>query len=135
MIYHLDIPESIASSRRLPASEIEARLRTELALALYAQAILPFGKATELAGVSRFSFAELASKTGRATDDLFEDAMAGYLQKVVQVREMLDRCYDDIKNVRVAPMDGEVFFESLRLREDELALRGRRKMVAERKSF
>ena len=62
MTYHLDIPESIASSLRLPASEIESRLRTELALALYAQGILPVGKASELAHVSRFSFAELAEE-------------------------------------------------------------------------
>lgn len=34
--------------------------------------------------------AELAAKSGRATDDLLEDAMAGYLQEVTQVREMLD---------------------------------------------
>lgn len=62
MTYHLDIPESIANSLRLPASEIDSRLRTELALALYAQGILPFGKASELAGISRFAFAELAGQ-------------------------------------------------------------------------
>jgi predicted HTH domain antitoxin len=61
MTFHLDIPESIASSLRLPAPEVERRLRTELALALYAQEILPFGKASELAGVSRFDFADLAA--------------------------------------------------------------------------
>lgn len=59
MIVHLDIPESIASSLRLPVPEIETRLRTELAIALYAQGILPFGKATELAETSRYGFADL----------------------------------------------------------------------------
>jgi len=59
MTLHLDIPESIASSLRLPVPEIESRLRTELALALYAQGILPFGKASELAGVSRYEFAAM----------------------------------------------------------------------------
>jgi predicted HTH domain antitoxin len=59
MTFHLDIPESIAASLRLPAPEVEPRLRTELALALYAQGILPFGKASELAGISRFVFADL----------------------------------------------------------------------------
>ncbi|HLJ26761.1 MAG TPA: UPF0175 family protein [Candidatus Angelobacter sp.] len=59
MTYHLDIPESIANSLRLPASEVEPRLRTELAVALYAQGILSFGKASELAETSRFSFADL----------------------------------------------------------------------------
>ena len=59
MTYHLDIPESIAHSIRLPMPEVERRLRTELAIALYAQEILSFGKASELAGVSRYAFAEL----------------------------------------------------------------------------
>jgi predicted HTH domain antitoxin len=61
MTFHLDIPESVATSLRLPEPEIESRLLTELALALYAQEILPFGKATELAGVSRFVFADLVA--------------------------------------------------------------------------
>ena len=64
--------------------------------------------------------AELASKSGRATDDLLEDAVAGYLQEVTQVRETLDSRYDDLKNGRVEPIDGEAFFDSLRQREDEL---------------
>lgn len=62
MTYHLDIPESIANSLRLPASEIQQRLRTELAVALYAQGILSLGKASELAELSRFAFAELTEE-------------------------------------------------------------------------
>jgi predicted HTH domain antitoxin len=61
MTVHLDIPESIANSLRLPAPEVEARLRSELAVALYAQGILPFGKASELAQVSRHVFADLVT--------------------------------------------------------------------------
>jgi len=57
---------------------------------------------------------ELASKSGRATDDLVEDALAGYLTEVAEVREMLDGRYDDIKSGRVKPIDGEAFFDSLR---------------------
>jgi predicted HTH domain antitoxin len=59
---HLDIPESVASSLRLPVPEVEPRLLSELAVALYAQDILPFGKACELAGTSRYAFAELISR-------------------------------------------------------------------------
>jgi predicted HTH domain antitoxin len=59
--FHLDIPESVASSLRLPVPEVEPRLRTELALALYAQGILPFGKACELADASRYAFADLVT--------------------------------------------------------------------------
>jgi predicted HTH domain antitoxin len=57
--FHLDIPESVASSLRLPVPEIESRLRSELAVALYTQGILPFGKACELAAASRYAFADL----------------------------------------------------------------------------
>ena len=61
MTFHLNIPESVASSLRLPVPEVEPRLRTELAIALYAQRILPFGKACELAVSSRYAFAELVT--------------------------------------------------------------------------
>jgi len=62
---------------------------------------------------------ELATKTGRPTDALVEDAMAGYLEELAGVRNMLDSRYDDIKSGRVKPIDGETFFESLRQREEE----------------
>jgi predicted HTH domain antitoxin len=62
MTFHLDIPETIARSLRLPAPEVVARLRAELALALYARGILSFGKARELAEISRFAFADLIAQ-------------------------------------------------------------------------
>jgi predicted DNA-binding protein len=66
---------------------------------------------------------ELASKSGRRTDDLVEDAMAGYLIEVAEVHNLLDSRYDDLKSGRVTPMDGEAFFETLRQREEELLKR------------
>jgi predicted DNA-binding protein len=63
---------------------------------------------------------ELASQSGRPTDELVEDAMAGYLAEVAEVRSMLDARYDDIKSGRVKPVDGETFFEDLRQREEKL---------------
>jgi len=62
---------------------------------------------------------ELASRSGSPTDDLVEDAMAGYLSEVAELRSVLDGRYDDIKSGRVKPVDGEAFFEGLRRREDE----------------
>jgi predicted HTH domain antitoxin len=59
MNVHLTIPESIANSLRLPASEVAPRLRIELAIALYRQGLLSFGKAAELADLSHFVFADL----------------------------------------------------------------------------
>ena len=63
---------------------------------------------------------KLATQSGRSTGDLVEDAMAGYLAEVAEVRQLLDSRYDDIKCGRVKPIDGEAFFESLRERENEL---------------
>ena len=63
---------------------------------------------------------ELATRTGRATDDLLEDALAGYLSEVAEVRETLDTRYSDYKSGKVKAIDGEEFFESLRRREEEI---------------
>ena len=77
MALQLDIPDSVANSLRLPPPEIEPRLRAELAIALYAQSILPFGKASELAGVSRYKVADLLGERGLprhySEDDLAQD--------------------------------------------------------------
>ena len=62
---------------------------------------------------------ELAARTGRAPDELVEDAMAGYLQELAQVREVLDRRYDDIKSGRVKPVDGEESLANLRSKSKE----------------
>jgi predicted HTH domain antitoxin len=77
MTIHLDIPESITKSPRLPLSEVEPRLRAELAVALYSQRILPFGKANELAELSRAGFADLLAQRDIARhyreEDLAQD--------------------------------------------------------------
>jgi predicted transcriptional regulator len=57
---------------------------------------------------------ELAATTGRAPDELVEDAMTGYLAELTQVRNMLDGRYDEIKSGRVQPIDGEEAFRRLR---------------------
>ena len=62
MALHLEIPESITSCLRLPEPEMEQRLRAELGIALYTQGILPFGKASELAGIARHEFAGLLAQ-------------------------------------------------------------------------
>ena len=57
---------------------------------------------------------EFAATTGRAPDELVEDAMSGYLAELTQVRNMLDGRYDEIKSGRVQPVDGEEAFDRLR---------------------
>jgi len=63
---------------------------------------------------------DLAAQSGRPTDELLQDALAGYFDELVQARGMLHSRYDDLKSGRVTPIDGEEFFENLRRREDEL---------------
>jgi len=64
---------------------------------------------------------ELLSKSGRAPSDLIEEAIAGYLQEVGQVREMLDGRYDDLKSGRVKPVDGDEAFAKLRQKSSRRA--------------
>jgi hypothetical protein len=63
---------------------------------------------------------DLAAQSGRATDQLVEDATAVYVEELLQTREMLNGRYDDLKSGKVKPIDGEEFFERLKRREDEL---------------
>ncbi len=70
---------------------------------------------------------QLASQSGRPTDELVEDAMAAYLAEVAEVRHTLDGRYDEVKSGKVKPVDGEAFFEGLRQREDELLKQRSRK--------
>jgi predicted transcriptional regulator len=62
---------------------------------------------------------ELSATTGRAPDELVEDAMAGYLAELAQARKMLDERYDEIKSGRVKPLDGEEAFDRLRNKSDD----------------
>src|SRR5690242_17268797 len=50
---------------------------------------------------------ELATKSGRAADDLVEDALAGYLGEIAAAREMLDQRYDDVATKSVTTIEGE----------------------------
>jgi predicted HTH domain antitoxin len=74
----LQIPDSIARSLRIPEAEAEARVRQELAAALYGSGLLSFGKASELAGISRFAFSEVLTQRQiprhYGEDDLSEDS-------------------------------------------------------------
>lgn len=62
---------------------------------------------------------ELAAQTGRAADDLVEDAMVGYLQELSQTRDMLDTRYHHLKSGQVKAVDGEQAFAALRSKSKE----------------
>ena len=67
---------------------------------------------------------ELAAESGRGTDELLQDALAGYFDEVVRTRDMLNSRYDDLKSGRVKPIDGEEAFARLKAKTE--AQRNRR---------
>jgi predicted HTH domain antitoxin len=62
MSIQLHIPDSISQALRLPTADQEQQLLVELAVALYAQGVLSFGKARELAQMDRHAFGQLLGK-------------------------------------------------------------------------
>jgi len=62
---------------------------------------------------------DLAAESGRGTDELLQDALAGYLDELAQTRDMLNSRYDDLKSGRVKPIDGEEAFARLKAKTEE----------------
>lgn len=62
MAIHLEIPDAVAEAMRLPGGERQQRMLIELAISLYAQGILSFGKARQLCGMTKFEFGVLLGK-------------------------------------------------------------------------
>jgi len=61
---------------------------------------------------------ELSATTGRAPDELVEDAMAGYLSELAPIRKTLDDRYDEIKSGQVKPVDTEEAFNRIRTKSE-----------------
>jgi hypothetical protein len=61
---------------------------------------------------------DLAAQSGRGTDELLQDALAGYFDELVHTRDMLNNRYDDLKSGRVKPIDGEEAFARLRAKTE-----------------
>lgn len=58
----IEIPDTVARAIRIPRKEQQRQLKIELAVSLYAQGILSFGKATELAEMTLLEFGVLLGK-------------------------------------------------------------------------
>ncbi len=73
----LQIPESVLQAVRLPENRIKKELMKELALALYSQEIISFGKARELTGLGKYEFGMLLGQRGiyrhYGTEELEDD--------------------------------------------------------------
>jgi len=64
MAIYLEIPDTVAEAMRLPGSERQQRILTELAVSLYAQGILSFGKSRQLCGMTKYEFGVLLGRRG-----------------------------------------------------------------------
>lgn len=62
MDLELNIPDSIVRAIRLPEKLMERELLKELAIALYCQEMLSFGKARELANMGLYEFGRLLAE-------------------------------------------------------------------------
>ncbi len=60
----IEIPEEIVLSLKFPKERAKAQLTEELALQLYREGFLSFGKARALAKLSKWDFAERLGKEG-----------------------------------------------------------------------
>ena len=58
----IEIPDNVARAIRIPRKEQKRQLKIELALSLYTQGILSFGKAAELADLTKLEFSLLLGK-------------------------------------------------------------------------
>jgi predicted transcriptional regulator len=67
---------------------------------------------------------DLAATSGRAPDDIVEDALAGYLEEVASVRKTLDSRCDDLESGRVKPIGGEDAFRTLPEKSERREFRG-----------
>jgi len=62
MSVQLEIPDEVTQAIKLPEGRMKRELLVELALALYSQDFLSFGKARELAEMSKYEFGLLVGK-------------------------------------------------------------------------
>jgi len=67
---------------------------------------------------------DLAKTSGRAPDDIVEEALAGYLEEVTLVRKTLDSRYYDLKSGRMKTIGSEEAFRTLREKSERRRLGG-----------
>lgn len=77
----IDVPSDVYDSLNVPEHEREGVLRRELAVSLYREGMLSFGKARELAGMSHREFHRLLGERNverhYTADELAEDLEYG----------------------------------------------------------
>jgi len=73
MSLQFSIPDSVVQAIRLPETRMKEEILVELAVALYAQEMLSFGKARELAGMTTYECGQLLGKRGVHRHDSWEE--------------------------------------------------------------
>ena len=79
MNLQLSIPDSVMQAIRLPEDRVISELQVELAISLYSQSLLSFGKARELADMNKYEFGRLLGRRGVSrhyTQEELEDDLA-----------------------------------------------------------
>ena len=61
---------------------------------------------------------QMARESGRPSDELVGDAVAGYFDELAHTRETLDRRFDDLESGSVTPIDGEEAYRRLMEKTD-----------------
>jgi predicted transcriptional regulator len=56
---------------------------------------------------------DLAAQSGRPAAEIAEDAIAGYVDELIDTRAMLDRRYDEVKSGKVKMIPGDEAFARL----------------------
>jgi predicted transcriptional regulator len=51
--------------------------------------------------------ADLAGQSGRGTDEVLQDALAGYFDELARTQDMLNGRYDELKSGSVKPIPGD----------------------------
>jgi predicted HTH domain antitoxin len=60
----VELPEELVEAIKLPPEEVPLRLKRELAVRLYEKRLLGFGKARQLAGMTKWEFQQLLGNEG-----------------------------------------------------------------------
>ncbi len=98
MSLQLSIPDSILEAIRLPSKRVEKELLIELAIALYSQHLLSFGKARELARMGEYEFGELLGDRGinRHYGEELEDDLTYANSILLQKKSFPETTLDDV---------------------------------------
>jgi predicted transcriptional regulator len=66
---------------------------------------------------------QIARASGRAASELVQDAVAGYVDELAEMRQTIDSRYDAIKSGKVKLRPGDEVFSALRAKSEARSIR------------